>query len=268
MQAPPRVCKEPISPEEAPAINEGDSGTRFDPDVIRGVRAIREQLIAEAKKPVRREDSLTKCPSVLDIKVKYGIINKNEKRRKRHEPAVQAAWRQQEGIGPRSGRFEGGSPESRRRFPPERRPGVPDQCPGPAERPAAAPQNVRPARRWQTDSPTSGFSWGEDMPAEENQYSFNGDYLAYFDMVFSQEFPQYRITRDSPKKGHNTIYSFWQGERQVLIAELMSDRSEANKVRSACRERGIPYVRFYYDHDGWWNTRSYVTQRARAAMGQ
>ncbi len=36
MQAPPRVCKEPISPEEAPAIIEGDSGTRFDPDVIRG----------------------------------------------------------------------------------------------------------------------------------------------------------------------------------------------------------------------------------------
>ena len=57
MQAPLRVCKEPISPEEAPAIIEGDSGTRFDPDVIRGVRAIREQLIAEAKKPVRREDS-------------------------------------------------------------------------------------------------------------------------------------------------------------------------------------------------------------------
>ena len=137
----------------------------------------------------------------------------------------------------------------------------------PQSAPAAAPQNVRPARRWQTDSPTSGFSWGEDMPAEENQYSFNGDYLAYFDMVFSQEFPQYRITRDSPKKGRNTIYSFWQGERQVLIAELMSDRSEANKVRSACRERGIPYVRFYYDHDGWWNTRSYVATRTRAALG-
>ena len=56
MQAPLRVCKEPISPEEAPAIIEGDSGIRFDPDVIRGVRAIREQLIAEAPKPVRRED--------------------------------------------------------------------------------------------------------------------------------------------------------------------------------------------------------------------
>ncbi len=132
--------------------------------------------------------------------------------------------------------------------------------------PAAAPQNVRPARRWQAEPSESGFSWGEDMPAEENQYSFNGDYLAYFDMVFSQEFPQYRITRDTPKKGHSTIYSFWQGERQALIAELMSDRSEANKLRSECRARGVPYVRFYYDHDGWWNTRSYVAQRTRAAL--
>ena len=132
--------------------------------------------------------------------------------------------------------------------------------------PAAAPQNVRPARRWESAGGESGFSWGEDMPAEENQYSFQGSYLEYFDRVFSQEFPQYRITRESPKKGHSTIYSFWQGERKALTAELMSDRSEANKLRSDCRARGIPYVRFYYDHDGWWNTRSYVAQRTRAAL--
>ena len=132
--------------------------------------------------------------------------------------------------------------------------------------PAAAPQNVRPAQRWQAESGESGFSWGEDMPAEENQYSFQGNYLGYFDMVFSQEFPQYRITRETPKKGHSTIYSFWQGDRKALVAELMSDRSEANKLRSDCRAQGLPYVRFYYDHDGWWNTRSYVAQRTRAAL--
>lgn len=128
--------------------------------------------------------------------------------------------------------------------------------------PAAEP--ARPARQWGAES---GFSWGEDMPAEENQYSFQGDYLAYFDMVFSQEFPQFRITRETPKKGRSTVYSFWQGERQALVAELMSDRSEANQLRSTCRSRGIPYVRFYYDHDGWWNTRSYVARRTRAALG-
>ena len=47
----------------------------------------------------------------------------------------------------------------------------------------------------------------------------------------------------------------------------MSENSEANKLRSACRAQGLPYVRFYYDHDGWWNTRSYVVSRTRAALG-
>ena len=52
----PRVYKEPISPEEALDIIEGDCGEHFDPDVIRGMRAIREQLIAEAKKPIEYEE--------------------------------------------------------------------------------------------------------------------------------------------------------------------------------------------------------------------
>ena len=142
------------------------------------------------------------------------------------------------------------------------------QQPAQANRPAqtAAPrQDYRPPVR--EEPAESGFSWGEDMPAEENQYNFNGSYLAYFDMVFSREFPQFRITRETPAKGRSTVYSFWQGERKVLVAELMSERSEANKLRNACRAQGMPYVRFYYDHDGWWNTRSYVVQRTRAALG-
>ena len=138
-----------------------------------------------------------------------------------------------------------------------------------AANPNSAASNARPASAAPAPSSSgaeSGFSWGPTMPAEENQYSFSGSYLAYFDMVFSQEFPQYRITRETPKKGHSTIYSFWLGERKALVAELMSERSEANKLRSECRARHIPYVRFYYDHDGWWNTRSYVAQRTRAAL--
>ena len=47
----------------------------------------------------------------------------------------------------------------------------------------------------------------------------------------------------------------------------MSENSEANKLRASCRAQGLPYVRFYYDHDGWWNTRSYVAGRTRAALG-
>ena len=133
-----------------------------------------------------------------------------------------------------------------------------------ASRPAqAAAPRREPERR--AGPAESGFSWGEDMPAEENQYSFQGSYLAYFDMVFSQALPQYRITRET--SGKSTVYSFWQGERKALVAELMSENSEANKLRSACRAQGLPYVRFYYDHDGWWNTRSYVVSRTRAALG-
>ncbi len=144
------------------------------------------------------------------------------------------------------------------------------QQPRPAQaapRPAQASPQQNPRPQAQPQGGASGFSWGEDMPAEENQYSFGGSYLAYFDMVFSQEFPQLRITRETPAKGRSTVYSFWQGERKVLVAELMSERSEANKLRNACRAQGLPYVRFYYDHDGWWNTRSYVAGRTRAALG-
>ncbi len=50
----PRVYKEPVSPEEALEIICGAGGTHFDPEVVRGMEAIREQLIAEAKKPIRR----------------------------------------------------------------------------------------------------------------------------------------------------------------------------------------------------------------------
>ena len=135
-----------------------------------------------------------------------------------------------------------------------------------ASRPAqAAAPRREPERR--AGPAESGFSWGEDMPAEENQYSFQGNYLAYFDMVFSQEFPQYRITREPLPKSRSTVYSFWQGDRKALVAELMSENSEANKLRASCRAQGLPYVRFYYDHDGWWNTRSYVAGRTRAALG-
>ena len=32
------------------------------------------------------------------------------------------------------------------------------------------------------------------------------------------------------------------------------------------RAQGIPYLRFYYNHEGWWNTRSYVTRRIANAL--
>ena len=136
---------------------------------------------------------------------------------------------------------------------------------------AQAAQNNQSAAP-QTDiwgrPPRSGFSWGDEMPKEENQFNFDGHYLKYFDKVFSEAFPQMRITRETlPTTIRATAYYFWQGDRKVLVAELMSERSESNKLRSDCRAKGIPYVRFYYDHYGWWNTRAYVVARTHAALG-
>ncbi len=51
----PRVYKEPVSPEEALAIIEGDSGAHFDPEVVRAMVTVREELIAEARRPIQRE---------------------------------------------------------------------------------------------------------------------------------------------------------------------------------------------------------------------
>ncbi len=46
----------------------------------------------------------------------------------------------------------------------------------------------------------------------------------------------------------------------------MSESCEAKKFRDDCVRAGTPYLRFYYDHDGWWNTRSYVAGRIRGAL--
>ena len=51
-----------------------------------------------------------------------------------------------------------------------------------------------------------------------------------------------------------------------LVVELMTEKSEANKFRRDTQRRGIPYVRFYFDHSGWWNTRSYVNERVSGAL--
>ena len=75
----------------------------------------------------------------------------------------------------------------------------------------------------------SGDSWGPNMPAEENQFS--------------------------------------QAGMKKLVVEVISDSSNPYKLMKDCHAQGIPYLRFYYDHDGWWNTKSYVTRRISKALG-
>lgn len=113
----------------------------------------------------------------------------------------------------------------------------------------------------------SGDSWGPVMPAEENQFNYSGSYVQYFAHVFEEEFPAYEIRRTASAYSGNTVFTFYQGGREALVVEVMSQSSAAKKLRSDCARDGIPYLRFYHDHAGWWNTRSYVARRVQGALG-
>lgn len=112
-----------------------------------------------------------------------------------------------------------------------------------------------------------GVSWGDEMPAEENQFNFNGPYHAYFEQIYLAEFPEYRLAKVVNRYSSSTVFTFWNGSRQALVVELLSENSSTKKLRQNCLQAGIPYLRFYHNHYGWWNTRRYVVSRTRAALG-
>ena len=114
---------------------------------------------------------------------------------------------------------------------------------------------------------SSGLSWGETMPAEENQYNYPGTYLEYFDHIFRDDFPEYETVREPGRSSRSYVYTLRSGGADAIKIELLHDSSSAYKLRRDCASIGLPYLRFYYDHDGWWNTRSYVTGRVRKALG-
>ena len=105
-----------------------------------------------------------------------------------------------------------------------------------------------------SSSSESGFSWGETMPDEENQYNFNGTYI------------EYRVEQESLRKGKITVFTFWKDSTKALVVELLSENSQAENTRFQCIREKIPYTRFYYNHHGWWNTKAYVIKRTRDAL--
>ena len=111
-----------------------------------------------------------------------------------------------------------------------------------------------------------GRSWGETMPTEENQFNYNGTYDQYFEEIFRTEFSTYRLERQDVPGGRRVIFTFWDGARKALVVELLHQSSDSQKLRRDCRASGVPYLRYYYDHEGWWNTRSYVVDRTRKAL--
>ena len=125
---------------------------------------------------------------------------------------------------------------------------------------------AKPQERIVDDDAPSGFSWGENMPAEENQYNYKGTYWQYFENIFNTDFAEYRYEKKEITGSSRIAYTFYSGGSKVLVVELMPDTSTAYKLRKECEKEGVPYTRFYFDHDGWWNTRAYVLTRMRAAM--
>ncbi len=110
-----------------------------------------------------------------------------------------------------------------------------------------------------------GNSWGPTMPKEPNQFNYNGSWFDYFNEIFRGEFTDFRIVSDRKEK--TATFLFYRGEQLALAVEILHQASAAQKLRRDCRANGVPYLRYYHDHEGWWNTRSYVVERTRAALG-
>ena len=132
----------------------------------------------------------------------------------------------------------------------------------------AQPASTQAAAPASSDA-TSGDSWGPTMPAEDNQYNYNGPYDQYFMDIYTQYFPMYRVTSEKVRKGTATVITLWRGmtDDKALIVELMSENSTAYAICSKAKQENVPYLRFYYNHKGWWNTKSYVIRRVSAALG-
>ena len=112
----------------------------------------------------------------------------------------------------------------------------------------------------------SGFSWGDVMPAEENQYNFGGSYVDYFDSVFKSAFGEYNITHEKARYSDRVTFTFEKGGRTALMVEVLPDNSSVYGTRKKCRAEGIGYTRFYHNHHGWWNTKEYVIKRVSEAL--
>ena len=115
---------------------------------------------------------------------------------------------------------------------------------------------------------SAGDSYWNTVPQEECLWTFQGPYFLYFEKVFTESFPQYRTEREAAKGRKAVIFTFWNATEKALCVEIVAGNSSAKKFRAECQAAGIPYLRFYYGHWGWWNTRSYVENRVLNALGR
>ena len=112
----------------------------------------------------------------------------------------------------------------------------------------------------------SGFSWGDTMPDEENQFNSGLSYHEYFEKIYKEEFSDYDVSKEIKPSGKGCEFTFTKDGRVALKVEVISRSSNPYKVRNDCRKAGIGYTRFYHDNHGWWNTRRYVIERTGNAI--
>lgn len=118
------------------------------------------------------------------------------------------------------------------------------------------------------DADCGGKGYWDKVPAEPNQYNSGLDYREYFELIFRESFPEYDLSFEEAKNRPSTIVTFTNAGAKALVVELMSEKTSAKMLRWRCENEGVPYLRFYYDHWGWWNEKSYVIERVSKALGK
>lgn len=146
---------------------------------------------------------------------------------------------------------------------------------GKEQKPASRPVSQQPAytapkpvyQEPEGEPTPIGRSWGERMPDEPNQFNYSGNYREYFEEIFRQEFSELRFYREeNPRSSKATAYTFYRGTEKALVIEMLAEGCDVYQLRRTCEREGTPYLRFYYNHEGWWNARSYVVKRMRNAL--
>ncbi len=133
---------------------------------------------------------------------------------------------------------------------------------------APAPVQQQNVQQPATDSSGRELPWGSVMPSEYNQYSSGLSYQAYFTQIFNEDLPDYVVSSEpTPYLHEGTRFTFTKNGQVCLIVEVISDRNSAWSFARKCRSEGMPYMNFYHDHPGWWNTRSYVIGKVKGKLG-
>ena len=107
------------------------------------------------------------------------------------------------------------------------------------------------------------------VEGERNLFDYRGEPLDYFREVLRDNFTGYDIRENvkiNPKSPNPSEFVFYTGDHVDLVVEILWAGSARESTKYYCKEKRIPYLRFYYGHEGWWNTEKYVVDRIRGLI--